>query len=580
MRIASVVVFTWLAAAALHRASGQTVTANLSVGGRGPEAIVVNPNTNLIYVASADNDPSGGHLTVIDGTTNAVSYIHTANPLDPFQVSAAVNTITNKIYIASENAGEVTIIDGATNSTSAVGIAGPSAIGVNPVTNKIYVASEIGVILVIDGLTGRTTYLPFSGSSPFQAIAVNPNTNKIYITSFSQNKLTVLDGGTNSLATVSVGMSPTSIAVNPSTNKIYVVNSGSNDVTVIDGASNATSTVKVGLNPMAPTSQASGLTTVAVNTVTNKIYVADYNTNSVTVIDGSSNSTTTVAAGVNPGFVAVNSVTNQIYVTDFNSKDVTVIDGASNTTRRIVTGASPGALAVNPLTNKVYVANGDDNTVSVVDASTTIANAASFQSGPAAPNTILSLFGTNLSCGGDLQVLVNGEGSEVLGAVATQINFVVPQDVEIGSSATVQVLCDGNILWSSNIATAPVAPAIFTANQTGSGQGSILNQDFSVNGATSPAPRGSYISLYGTGFGILGSPGPDGLKRLIGRVTVFFSGGPVSATYAGEAPGYTLGLQQINVQIPQNLSPNPNVGIVVMIDQGATTPLGVTVAVD
>jgi YVTN family beta-propeller protein len=303
MRIASVVVLTWLAAAALDRASGQTVTANLSVGGRGPTAIVVNPNTNLIYVASAGNDPSGDHLTVIDGTTNAVSYIRTANPLDPFQVSAAVNTMTNKIYIASENAGEVTIIDGATNSTSTVGIASPLAIGVNPVTNKIYVASGIGVIMVIDGLAGRTTNLPFSGSSPFQAIAVNPNTNKIYITSFSQNKLTVLDGGTNSLATVNVGMSPTSIAVNPSTNKIYVVNSGSNDVTVIDGASNATSTVKVGLNPMAPTSQASGLTTVAVNTVTNKIYVADYNTNSVTVIDGSSNSTTTVAAGVSPGFV-------------------------------------------------------------------------------------------------------------------------------------------------------------------------------------------------------------------------------------------------------------------------------------
>ncbi len=52
------------------------------------------------------------------------------------------------------------------------------------------------------------------------------------------------------------------------TNKIYVANSGSNNVTVIDGVTNSTATVSTGDSPMS----------VAVNPVTNRIYVAGFGT--------------------------------------------------------------------------------------------------------------------------------------------------------------------------------------------------------------------------------------------------------------------------------------------------------------
>jgi uncharacterized protein (TIGR03437 family) len=41
------------------------------------------------------------------------------------------------------------------------------------------------------------------------------------------------------------------------------------------------------------------------------------------------------------------------------------------------------------------------------------------------------------------------------------------------------------------------------------GQSPILNQDGTVNSSTKPARVGSYISIYGTGFGALNSPSAD-----------------------------------------------------------------------
>jgi len=110
---------------------------------------------------------------------------------------------------------------------------------------------------------------------------------------------------------VAAGAASRAVALNPVTNKIYVANANSNNVTVIDGATNTTATVNAGTFPIA----------VAVNPVTNTIYVANFNSNNVTVIDGATNTTATVTAGTNPNAVAANPVTNEIYVA--NSGNVT-----------------------------------------------------------------------------------------------------------------------------------------------------------------------------------------------------------------------------------------------------------------
>jgi uncharacterized protein (TIGR03437 family) len=49
-------------------------------------------------------------------------------------------------------------------------------------------------------------------------------------------------------------------------------------------------------------------------------------------------------------------------------------------------------------------------------------------------------------------------------------------------------------------------------------------------------------------------------------------------TYAGEAPGFTPGLQQINILIPEDAPVGPAVPIQLMVN-GVSTQSGVTVAI-
>jgi uncharacterized protein (TIGR03437 family) len=210
-----------------------------------------------------------------------------------------------------------------------------------------------------------------------------------------------------------------------------------------------------------------------------------------------------------------------------------------------------------------------------------VLNGGSFQQGLAAPNTILSLFGTNLSCTPALQVLVNGVQAQVLFVSDTQINFVVPAGLTGTGNASVQVVCDGVSAPAGTLALSPVNPSIFTQTQNGKGQGAILNVNYSVNGPQSPGTPGtpgSYLLVFGTGFGDLGPAGADGLQRLTLPVTATLGGVAAQVVYAGEAPFFTSGLQQINILIPENAPVGPAVPIQLLVD-GVSTQSGVTVAI-
>jgi len=153
-----------------------------------------------------------------------------------------------------------------------------------------------------------------------------------------------------------------------------------------------------------------------------------------------------------------------------------------------------------------------------------VVNGGSFLQGQAAPNTILSLFGTNLSCTPAPQVLVNGVQAQVLFASDTQINFVIPAGLAGSGNASVQIVCNGVSSQSGTLALSPVNPSIFTQTEKGTGQGAILNVNYSVNGLQWPGIPGSYLLVFGTGFGDLGPAGADGLQRLTLPVTASIRG--------------------------------------------------------
>jgi YVTN family beta-propeller protein len=193
------------------------------------------------------------------------------------------------------------------------------------------------------------------------AVAVNPVTNKIYVANFSDNNITVIDGATNSTATVPVGATPQALAVNPVTNKIYVANSF--NVAVIDGATNATANFAD-----------VGALLVEVNPITNKIYFAT-GFNSLMVLDGATNNIQTVRVpnSLTLSNLAVNPATNKIYLADADRSNVTVIDGATNTiiatiptTLVFSIGLAVNPVAVNPVTDTVYLAAGNVNGGSIL----------------------------------------------------------------------------------------------------------------------------------------------------------------------------------------------------------------------
>ena len=115
-------------------------------------AVAVNPSTNTIYAAESSN------IAVVDGTTGSV----TAMIPVPSPAALAVDTQTNFIYVANSGNhdfnqhGSVTVIDGATNATTTTltdsNMPYPFRIAVNSTTNKIYVASILSnTVTVIDG---------------------------------------------------------------------------------------------------------------------------------------------------------------------------------------------------------------------------------------------------------------------------------------------------------------------------------------------------------------------------------------------------------------------------------------------
>ncbi len=145
---------------------------------------------------------------MIDGATNSTTTVSVGST--PY--AAAVNPVTNKIYVANRGSNNVTVIDGATNTTSTVSVGmQPQAVAVNAVTNKIYVANngdDNGTLTVTDdnlgtngtlqtvSLTGTgaavttVSLSPTSVSFGGQAVATNSAAKTVTVKNSGKGQLT------------------------------------------------------------------------------------------------------------------------------------------------------------------------------------------------------------------------------------------------------------------------------------------------------------------------------------------------------------------------------------------------------
>jgi uncharacterized protein (TIGR03437 family) len=241
-----------------------------------------------------------------------------------------------------------------------------------------------------------------------------------------------------------------------------------------------------------------------------------------------------------------------------------------------------------------------------------VVNGATFQTAiPIAPGSIATIGGNGLAgatgqAAGttwpstivNRQVVLNDQLLAPLYFVGlNQINFQIPSGAPLGSNRLAVRLADtGELVAGGNVVISSAAPGLFTVTQNGAGQAAALNQDNTINGPTNPAPAGSTVQLYGTGQGQVSPAVPDGtaapLDTLSNTVAVPTSDSNAclnsqpsvcvafgttlgNIQYSGLAPGY-IGLWQINVTIPRNISPG-NVTMRVIINGAPSNQ--VTIAV-
>jgi uncharacterized protein (TIGR03437 family) len=209
-----------------------------------------------------------------------------------------------------------------------------------------------------------------------------------------------------------------------------------------------------------------------------------------------------------------------------------------------------------------------------------VVNAASYVRGAVSPGELVTIFGTSLgpsiaayafvdpSTGklattiGGVQVLFNGIAAPMIYASSTQVSAMVPYEMAPIASPSVWIKYVGQTSNAVSLTSATTAPGLFAQNAQGFGPGSILNQDYSLNGPGNPAAKGSTVMVYMTGegqtnpAGVTGAitaptlPPPQVTPKPLLAIGVLINGQPAFYTYAGEAPGFATGLMQLNVQIP------------------------------
>lgn len=254
---------------------------------------------------------------------------------------------------------------------------------------------------------------------------------------------------------------------------------------------------------------------------------------------------------------------------------------------------------------RVYVPTDSNQVVAYgllpVPGITAVVSAASLTSAAIAPGELIAIFGNSIgptiargaglqpsgtvptSLGG-LTVTFDGAAAPLLYGSGSQINAVVPFAVSGKSSTAMEVFVPGGGAFTVTLPVSAAAPAVFVTSA--SGQGAVLNGNLSVNSPANPASRGSYISIYATGAGLLAPSVADGtivtaanLPLSIAPISVSIGGQPATVSYQGAAPGSVAGVMQINAQVPAGVTPGSAVPLT--IGAGGISGLNtVTIAVN
>lgn len=227
-------------------------------------------------------------------------------------------------------------------------------------------------------------------------------------------------------------------------------------------------------------------------------------------------------------------------------------------------------------------------------------NSASYTTTVAA-GSIASVFGNNFGSStiaataypllpslGETSFQVGAQAGPMFMTSCGQANIQIPWEAAGQTQVAVTATVAGLTSPPQSANVVAFSPAIFTMNQTGSGQGMVevastgqLAAPQSAIGT--PVARGQYIAIYATGLGPVSnqpatgaaaSSNPLSYTPTLPVVTIGGVGAFVS--YSGLAPGFA-GLYQINALVPASVSPGGAVTLV--MNMGGVPSNTVTIAV-
>ncbi|MGH9801294.1 MAG: hypothetical protein ACRD82_13085, partial [Blastocatellia bacterium] len=201
------------------------------------------------------------------------------------------------------------------------------------------------------------------------------------------------------------------------------------------------------------------------------------------------------------------------------------------------------------------------------------ASAASFKQ-TLAPGEISAMFGAGLSNTiavattqplpttlGGTEIRINGTPAGLFFVSPTQINFQIPRTTTAttgslsvpSSTALIEVFSNGQFIRAGAFQIAPVVPAIFTTNQSGTGAAAALDAFTFTPGpfnAKQSNGQPNIVAVFGTG---LGADVTDADGNVNAATTATIDGAAVTVSYAGRAPGF-IGLNQFNIVFPATIA--------------------------
>jgi uncharacterized protein (TIGR03437 family) len=148
----------------------------------------------------------------------------------------------------------------------------------------------------------------------------------------------------------------------------------------------------------------------------------------------------------------------------------------------------------------------------------------------------------------------------LLSVSATQIVAVVPFGLDGQPTTQFQVEFNGQKSPAMPLAMAPAAPALYTLDGTGQGQGQILNADGSPNNKDNPAAAGTLVTLSATGGGqtnpisVDGAVVTEGAAQLNLPAGVQIGGSDCTDVTVGPAPGLISGMLVVTARVPADLA--------------------------